>query len=229
MVVTAETAAAYQRDGAVLLRGLLAPRWLDLLTAAVERNLAEPSDWASWYTPEGQPGQFFGDYCNWERIAEYREVAFESGLAQVARGLTGSGTVRFFHEHLLVKEPGTREVTPWHHDQPYYCVDGDQNVSFWIPLDAVPRSAGVAFIAGSHRWGRWFVPRRFVDHQPYAERGGRYELVPDLDPERHSHPVLAYDVVPGDVIAFHFRTLHERAGHRGVGQPPPGGVVPLDR
>ena len=29
--------------------------------------------------------------------------------------------VRFFHEHALVKEPGTSEITPWHHDEPYYC------------------------------------------------------------------------------------------------------------
>ncbi len=95
----------------------------------------------------------------------------------------GSTTVRFFHEHALVKEPGTNERTPWHHDQPYYCVDGDQNVSMWIALDPVPASSGVRFIAGSHRWNRWFVPRKFVDHTPYAEGVGRYELVPDLDAE----------------------------------------------
>ena len=157
---------AFVRDGAVLLPGLLGPEWLDLLDAGVERNLAEPSEWAQQYTPDGEPGQFFGDYCSWDRIPEFRTVAFESGLADVARQLMGSTTARFFHEHVLVKEPGTREITPWHHDQPYYCVDGDQSVSFWVPLDPVPASAGVEFIAGSHRWDRWFVPRRFVDHIP---------------------------------------------------------------
>ena len=52
--------------------------------------------------------------------------------------LMGSRSVRLFHEHVLVKEPNADVPTPWHHDQPYYCVDGDQNVSMWIALDAVP-------------------------------------------------------------------------------------------
>ena len=108
-------------------------------------------------------------------------------------------------------------MTPWHHDQPYYCVDGDQNVSFWVPLDPVPASSGVEFVAGSHRWGRWFVPRRFLDHTPYAEADGRFELVPDVDADRDDQRILAFDVVPGDVIAFHFRTLHDAPGTASLG------------
>jgi ectoine hydroxylase-related dioxygenase (phytanoyl-CoA dioxygenase family) len=218
MEVIPAAVEAFARDGAVLLPGLLGPEWLALLDAGVERNLAEPSEWAQQYTPDGEPGQFFGDYCSWDRIPEFRTVAFESGLADVARQLMGSTTARFFHEHVLVKEPGTREITPWHHDQPYYCVDGDQSVSFWVPLDPVPASAGVEFIAGSHRWDRWFVPRRFVDHIPYADADAdsRYELVPDLDAERSEHQILSFDVQPGDVIAFHFRTLHDAPGTEGL-------------
>ena len=211
-----ETIAAYQRDGVVMLRGLLAPRWLDLLAAGVERNLDEPGEWAQRYTPDGQPGQFFGDYCNWDRIPEFRQVALESGLAGVARRLMGSDTVRFFHEHVLVKEPGTREITPWHHDQPYYCVDGDDSVSFWVPLDPVPAAAGVEFVAGSHRWDRWFVPRKFVDHTPYADADSRFELVPDVESTRAELRIVSFDVEPGDVIAFHFRTLHGAPGTEGL-------------
>ena len=217
MELAPETVESYETDGVVVLRGLLGPRWLELLDAGVERNLAEPSQWAQHYTPQGEPGQFFGDYCSWNRIPEFRQVAFDAGLADAARQLMRSDTVRFFHEHVLVKEPGTREVTPWHHDQPYYCVDGDQNVSFWVPLDPVPAAAGVEFVAGSHRWGRWFIPRRFADHVPYAEEAGRFELVPDVDRARDQHRIVAFDVVPGDVIAFHFRTLHDAPGTEGLG------------
>jgi ectoine hydroxylase-related dioxygenase (phytanoyl-CoA dioxygenase family) len=124
----------------------------------------------------------------------------------------GSRQARFFHEHVLVKEPGTREVTPWHHDQPYYCLDGDQSVSLWIPLDAVPAAAGVEFIRGSHRWGRWFVPRKFVDHTPYAPGDDRFELIPDFDAERDELDLARFDVEPGDAIAFHFRTVHDAPG-----------------
>ena len=52
-----------------------------------------------------------------------------------------SATVRLYHDHVLVKEPGTRTTTPWHQDQPYYNIDGRQNVSMWMPLDPVAARA----------------------------------------------------------------------------------------
>ena len=203
----------FRRDGAVLLRGLLEPRWTDLLAAGVEHNRLHPSAWACRYTNPDESVGFWSDYVTWQGVPAYRRVVFESGLAAVAARLMESRTVRFFHEHTLVKEPGTDERTPWHHDQPYYCVDGDQNVSMWIALDPVPAKAGVRFLAGSHRWNRWFVPRKFVDHTPYADGTGQYEQVPDIDDELDQHTVLAWDVEPGDVIAFHFRTLHDAPGN----------------
>ena len=124
---------------------------------------------------------FWSDYVTWQDVPAYQQVVFESGLARVAKQLMGSTTARFFHEHTLVKEPGTNERTPWHHDQPYYCVDGDQNVSMWIALDPVPASSRRAV-------HRRFAPveqlvraRKFIDHSPYAEGVDRYEQVPDLD------------------------------------------------
>jgi ectoine hydroxylase-related dioxygenase (phytanoyl-CoA dioxygenase family) len=57
-----------------------------------------------------------------------------------------SRSVRLYHDHMLTKEPGTRARTPWHQDQPYYNVDGRQNVSFWIPVDPVRRH---------RRWSSW--------------------------------------------------------------------------
>ena len=227
MEVTAAQRTAYADDGVVVLRGLLDERWLELLATAVERNLAEPGEHAQRYTPEGQPGQYFGDYCNWDRIDGFRQVAFDSGLAGVARQLMGSDTSRFFHEHVLVKEPGTREVTPWHHDQPYYCVDGDQNVSFWIPLDPVPASCGVRFVAGSHRWGRWFVPRRFVDHVPYSGADDRFDLVPDVDAELDRHRILVTDGGAGRRHRLPLPDPARRAGHRGAVDAAAGGEPAL--
>jgi ectoine hydroxylase-related dioxygenase (phytanoyl-CoA dioxygenase family) len=213
--VSPDTIEAFRQDGACVLRGVFTP-WVETLGKGVDRNLAAPSADVKIYQGKDGAGRFVGDYCNWDRIPEYRDFIFNSGAAEIGRDLMGTRTVRLFHEHVLVKEPGATERTPWHHDQPYYCVDGDQNVSMWIALDPVPASSGVRFIAGSHRWNRWFVPRKFVDHTPYAEGVGRYELVPDLDAEIDAdvnrHTVLAWDVEPGDVIAFHFRVLHDAPG-----------------
>ncbi|GBM03869.1 hypothetical protein AVEN_225047-1, partial [Araneus ventricosus] len=38
--------------------------------------------------------------------------------------------VAFYHEHVLVKEPGTDKETPWHHDQSYYPIDGEKQEVF---------------------------------------------------------------------------------------------------
>jgi ectoine hydroxylase-related dioxygenase (phytanoyl-CoA dioxygenase family) len=211
--INPSTIAQFRRDGATIARGALDRRWIELLEAGVEHNRTHPSPWASRYTNPDESVGFWSDYVTWQDVPAYRQVVFDSGLAGMARQLMGSSTARFFHEHVLVKEPGTSERTPWHHDQPYYCVDGDQSVSMWIALDAVPAASGVRFISGSHRWNRWFVPRKFVDHTPYADGGDRYELVPDFDAELDQHTVLAWDVEPGDVIAFHFRTLHDAPGN----------------
>ena len=211
-----EQVEAFQRDGVTVLRKVVCADELADLAAAVDQNLAEPSEWSSDYTPADAGGRFFGDYVNWERIDAYRSVAFHSRLPAVAAELMRSSTVRFFHEHVLVKEPGTNEITPWHHDEPYYCVDSSQNVSMWISLDPVPAAAGVEFLLGSHRWPRRFIPRKFVDSTAYADPTHGFELVPDIEAERAGHQIASFDVEPGDVIAFAYRILHAAPGTAGL-------------
>ncbi|NEU34810.1 phytanoyl-CoA dioxygenase, partial [bacterium LRH843] len=82
-------------------------------------------------------GRFFDDYCNWSRIPEFERAIREGPAARVAAALMGSARVQLFHDHVLVKEPGTARPTPWHQDAPYYFVEGRQTVSFWCPLDPV--------------------------------------------------------------------------------------------
>jgi ectoine hydroxylase-related dioxygenase (phytanoyl-CoA dioxygenase family) len=206
--------AKFQQDGVAVVRGVLDDDQLAQLAQAVDENLAEPGPWANDYTPQDGTGRFFGDYVNWERIDGYRQAALHGPLPQLARTLLGE-TPRFFHEHTLVKERDTHEVTPWHHDEPYYCIDGATNVSLWVPLDPVPKSAGVEFIVGSHLWGRRFVPRKFVDQNPYVDEVSDFELVPDIEAVRDQHEIVSFDMQPGDVIAFHYRTLHSAPGTAG--------------
>ncbi len=207
----------FRRDGATVLRQLLPESWVEELAAGVERNRSHPSDWAHWYTDTDEPVGFWTDYVTWRSVPEYDRIVREGSLAMVAAQLMGSRTARFFHEHVLVKEPGAVEPTPWHHDQPYYCVDGDQNVSMWIALDPVPADAAMRFLAGSHLWDRWFIPRRFLDHTPYAAESDRDELLPDIDAmiaaDPGGHRVISFDTDPGDVVVFHYRTLHDAPGN----------------
>jgi len=206
-------AEEYERAGVTCVRGAFSRGWLEVLARGVERNLAEPGPYAKFYTPEGAPGLFFGDYCNWRRIPEYREFLLHSPAAELAGRVMRSGKVNLFHEHVLVKEPGTLEKTPWHHDQPYWTVDGRQVCSLWLSLDPVPRATCPEFVAGSHRWGQWYTPRRFVDSADHPAEDPTFVPVPDVDARREEYSLLSWDMAPGDCLLFHALTLHGAPGN----------------
>jgi len=198
----------YQMDGVVLVRGLFRDH-VEALRAGVARNMADPGPYASTNDRKGETGLFFDDYCNWQRIPEFSEVLKASPVACVAADLMGSETVQLFHDHVLVKEPGTSMATPWHQDNPYYFVEGTQTISFWSPLDPV-RDATLRCVAGSHLWPKDVVPTRWVSEAAFFE--GDYIPVPD--PEAEGMRIVEFDMEPGDAVAFHFRTLHGARGNQ---------------
>ncbi len=157
------------------------------------------------------PGRFVEDFCNWQRIDEYRRIAFDSPAADVALALMGLATVRLFHDHLLVKEPGTRQPTPWHQDQPYYNVDGFDNVSMWMPVDPVAPESTLEFLAGSHLGG-WLMPRTFLTEQARWFPEGSLAEMPDIEADRGSFDIRAWAMEPGDAVFFHMLTAHHAYG-----------------
>jgi len=207
--ITAECLATYQRDGAVLLKGVFAD-WIETIAAGIERNMREPSPTAWEGVKAGDPGRFFDDYCNWQRIPEFVRVVRDSPAAEIAARMMQSPSAQFFHDQVLVKEPGTQKLTPWHHDIPYYFIDGRQTVSFWIPVDPV-REATLRLIAGSHRWDKWVKPVRWLDNSNMYHVEGDYLPVPD--PDRDGMPVMEWDMEPGDAVLFDFRTVHGARGN----------------
>jgi ectoine hydroxylase-related dioxygenase (phytanoyl-CoA dioxygenase family) len=203
---------SYRRDGFVVLRGVVPRSVLAALAVGVEKNMAAPSELTNDYTPKGAGGRFFDDYVSWQRIHEFRAAALSGPLPAIAGALMGTHRPRFFHEHVLVKEPGTVTPTPWHHDDPYYGIDGIANVSLWVPLDAVPESISLRCLRASHASGRRFIPNRFRDDSPYVTNAGSFELMGDPTRWWADPGVRACPAEPGDIVAFHFRTLHAAPG-----------------
>lgn len=201
----------YQREGAVVLRGVLSAAQIALLEQGIEHNLAHLSPLAQVASKADDPGRFIEDFCTWQDNPAYEQIMRHSALPGVAKALMRSDSVRIYHDHLLVKEPGTRQPTPWHQDQPYYNVSGRQNVSFWIPVDPVPLESTLRFVAGSHA-GTWFMPRTFRDNQAKWFPEGTLAELPAIDAEPECHRQLAWALQPGDVVAFHMLTLHASAG-----------------
>lgn len=205
------TVQAYARDGAVVLRGVFNAQELARLEAGIEHNLAHLSPLALVASEPDDPGRFVEDFCTWQDNPDYAHILRHSALPHVAAQLMRSQRVRLYHDHLLVKEPGTRQPTPWHQDQPYYNVDGAQNVSFWIPVDPVPLQSTLRFAAGSHR-GTWYMPRTFRDQQAKWFPEGSLAELPPIDAEPQTWPQLGWALEPGDCVAFHMLALHASSG-----------------
>ena len=209
--IAADAVQAYARDGAVVLRGALNTEELRKLEAGIEHNLAHLSPLSLVASEPDDPGRFVEDFCTWPSNPAYQQILRESALPHIAAQLMQSRAVRLYHDHLLVKEAGTRQPTPWHQDQPYYNVGGLQNVSFWIPVDPVPLASTLRFVAGSHT-GTWYMPRTFRDQQARWFPDGTLAELPLIDAEPDRYMQLAWALEPGDCVAFHMLSLHASSG-----------------
>jgi ectoine hydroxylase-related dioxygenase (phytanoyl-CoA dioxygenase family) len=206
-----QTIDEFRTDGVTIVRGLFTAAEVDLIETGIERNLADPSPMFKVASRPDDPGQFVEDFCNWQRIDEFRRVAFTSRAADVAAALTGAHEVRLYHDHMLVKEPGTKQDTPWHQDQPYYDVEGFDNCSMWAPVDPVAPESTLEFVAGSHRGG-WLMPRTFMDSQAKWFAEGTLAEIPDIESHRDDYDIRGWAMQPGDAVFFHMLTLHHSYG-----------------
>jgi ectoine hydroxylase-related dioxygenase (phytanoyl-CoA dioxygenase family) len=207
------TVAAQQfaRDGVVVLRGVLDTAWLQHLSAALDQALAAPTPLAQNLAGT-QGGAFHSDLYLSSAFASFREFAMRSPVGEIGARMLGVEHVTLFTDELLVKEPGTPQETPWHHDMPYWPLGGDSVCSVWIPLDRVIRHVGaLEFLRGSHLWGRRFHPRNFdsgLDRQTEAREESLQSFIAS-DPDQ----VITTEADPGDCIVFHALTLHRAFGN----------------
>lgn len=205
----------FQHDGAICLRNVLNANEIELLRKGIEFNLSNLSTRAKVASAADDPGYFVEDFCTWQQNPYYQDIIFASVLGKIAAQLMQSETVRLYHDHLLVKEPRTRQITPWHQDQPYYNISGMQNCSFWIPVDPVSRDSTLEFIVGSHR-GPWLMPRTFMDNQAKWFPEGSLQELPNIEASRQNFPIIGWEINPGDVVCFHMLSLHMAQGVEGL-------------
>lgn len=208
-LITQNDIETYQKDGVVLIKGLFADH-VDTLRAGVDRNMTDPGEYAAENLKAGEGGRFFDDYCNWQRISEFEQVIRTSPAAEVAADLMKSDYVQLFHDHVLVKEPGTSKPTPWHQDGPYYFAEGQQTVSFWSPLDPVT-DASLRCVAGSHLWEKPVLPTKWLSEENFYPDESAYMQVPDPDAE--GMKIVEWDMEPGDAVAFNYGILHGARGN----------------
>jgi ectoine hydroxylase-related dioxygenase (phytanoyl-CoA dioxygenase family) len=213
--VTGSEIAQYQKDGVVVLRGVLNATYIDKLRAAIEDVLTNLGKHSDDYATRGK-GRFAQDMFMWQRKDRagdvFRELVYQSPLAAVAGQLMQSQQIAFIYDQMFVKEPGTANPTPWHQDLPYWPFRGDQICGIWCPLDPVDlASGGMKYVKGSHRSGKWYVPQHFGGEDAY--KGAAGEVMPDIEKIAKPDDLASWEMAPGDCIVFHGLTIHGSGGN----------------
>ncbi|MBP6996439.1 MAG: phytanoyl-CoA dioxygenase family protein [Phycicoccus sp.] len=213
-VLAQEDLAAYHRDGVLIVRNVLTPAEVELARTAIDVVLDGDGLLVQVASGVDDPGRFVEDFRRWQDIPELATLALSSAVpayaAQLLAPWSQEGPVRFYHDHVLVKESGTRQRTPWHQDQPYYNVDG-HGTSAWIPVDPVPVAGCLELVAGSHE-GPWKMPRTFLEGKAKWFPEGTLDELPDIDAEPTAFDIRSATLEPGDAIFFDFLTIHGAPG-----------------
>ena len=212
MLIDQETVNLYQKQGVALVKKIISLNWIKKLKKGIKKNFENPSQYKCVYEKKNDKELFYDDYCNWQRIKEYKDFFYNSGIAEIALQLMQSKKVNIFHEHVLIKEVGASKRTPWHQDQSYYCINGFQNISFWIPLDNIPQLSCPEFVINSHKWNQKFIPTKFFGNT-YDHVDEEFEKIPDIENNKEQYNIVSYDLIPGDAIAFNFATVHGAPGN----------------
>ncbi len=205
----------FQLNGVCIIKNVINKHWLNILAEGIEENFKKPSQYKCVYEKIQGNEIFYDDYCNWNRIKQYKDFFFKSDIAIIASELMQSKEVNLFHEHVLIKEPGSKKKTPWHQDQSYYCVNGKDNCSLWIPLDPIAKTVCPEFIRGSHKWNNKYLPTKFFG-ESYKKKDDEFEKIPDIENERSNFDIVSWDMQPGDIIAFNFSTIHGAPGNLSI-------------
>jgi ectoine hydroxylase-related dioxygenase (phytanoyl-CoA dioxygenase family) len=203
--VTDEDRAAYERDGAVCLREVFDPEWLDTLMPMARRITIEEEDVG--LLPSA-PGRYMSRI-----IPEFRRFIFDSPMAEAAAKAIGSKTARFFFEEIFAKPAHSDSKTIWHCDRMGWPVAGQMVPSLWIPLHDVKAENALEVIAGSHKQDvkYWlFSPnaRKMVKPDDRAAHPDEAKL--RADPK---NKFLQWELKKGDMLIVHPWALHYSSGN----------------
>jgi len=208
--LTEEQKNNYKNHGAIVIRNIFEP-WIKILQKGFDKVLSNPGPHARENVKTIDKGRFFEDYCNWQRISEFKKFAEESPAAQIVAEATGSKNIQLFHEHIFIKDPGTDKETPWHQDMPYYCVEGNDTGSFWIPLDPITKENSLQVLLGSHRFPQLVRPTKWSNDKPWYKDNDDFMDMPNIKTMEKN--ILKTEMKLGDVILFNFKALHSSSGN----------------
>lgn len=218
--ITQAEIEAFHTDGVVMIKGLFDNQWIELLKQGLQQNIANPTHRARAWDRDSHGRSMFWDSQAWQDIKQYQEFIFNSPAAEIAGHLLKAKTINFFFDAVFVRTPGTQFSTPWHQDEPYWSIEGNDTCTIWMPLVPVKKENALALVPGSHKGQQVFDQYNFGKLNPDGKTdvdqvdfsGISEESIPDIDADPEKYGVVSFDMEPGDCLIFNSRTMHGGSG-----------------
>ena len=208
----------------MVMRRLVDNSGVERLRKDVDAAVAAPGlfweDLAPSESNSGDGPNFFTDLELSTRHSELLNFATKGPAAAVAARVMLSKTATFLYDQLFVKFPNNTYAaaakTPWHQDAPYLAIEGEQICSVAIALDECDARESLAFATGTHLLPE-HQPVHFATGEPHLPSSSSSKSLPPLPllPDIQELPKVQYDLMPGDAVVFHGRTIHGGPGSFG--------------
>lgn len=197
--VTRDQIEAYQRDGHVVIPGILSQDEVQAWRPVISATLFDHNDEHRPLEERNTHDKAFLQVWNlWERNEAVVPFVMSRRFAGVAGELTGVDAVRLYHDQALFKEP-SGGYTPWHQDQYYWPLATEHSITMWLALVDVSVDMGpVQFASGTHRLG-------FLGHIDISDAGEKH--FDDLVREQ-GFPTSITALKAGDATFHSGWTLH---------------------
>jgi len=220
-----EQVAQYQRDGALLIKGVLVDEELELLERGLEEAHTAPgARYTKVQSPEGK-GETLLEMFPSLHCPSLQNLLQIGVIPEIAGRLMSSSSAQLILDQTFYKERGYINPTPWHQDTPFLRVRGDDMVRVWLTCDVSPRDLTVQVVRGSHRWNVVYNTKTAQSTRVVTTGEGKeftFEgigddaspVAPDVARYRDSFEILSWDVEPGDALVFNGNILHGADGRQ---------------
>jgi ectoine hydroxylase-related dioxygenase (phytanoyl-CoA dioxygenase family) len=202
----------YQTHGVTCVRGVFSRAEMNELLQACRDAVSRAGPRLQSFSAPGESGRVFRDEFMSRVDPIILSICLSPAIGEISARLCGSRAMRFFSDHLFIKEAHASMATPWHQDLPYYPLRGTQLPGVWIAITACSRaSSALQYVAGSHRWQK-FLRANLPGVDP-ASIGS--ERCADFSDARHQsdQSILGFDLEPGDIVVHDPLTVHGAGGN----------------
>lgn len=197
---------AFNRDGYVLVRGMLDAEETALLARAAHADRV--LDQHAFGRDDGEGGTVRLALWNHPTETIYGMIARCDSIVGSMEKLLG-GEVYHYHSKMIMKDAQVGGAWTWHQDYGYWYQNGilyPWMASVFIAVDRATRENGcLQMLRGSHQLGR-------IDHVLSGDQAGA-DLARVSEAQRRLELVYV-EMEPGDAVFFHCNTMHRSDQNR---------------